>query len=124
MQNHEALEKFGQFIMEELRDKIIDNFERLEQGLLKSPSTQQLIKDLNNIDQKQKEVFRRVLINSIDCGIHGFLFKVQEEHELDGDIKVVVNEVNIAEVSDGLHGELFTEDGWINKYSQYEENND
>lgn len=118
--NNQELDIFGEFLMEELRDKIIKRFDMIDAGLLKSPSTQQLIQDYKQFNKDHKEIIKRVLINSVDSGLHDFLFKIQEEQDMNGRIKVKVNGIDIAEVSDGLHGELFTEDGWIQKYSKYE----
>ncbi|MGG3283605.1 hypothetical protein [Paenibacillus solani] len=120
--NNEVLDIFGEFLMEELRDKIIERFEMINAGLLKSPSTQRLIQDYNQFNKDQREIIQRVLINSIDSGIHDFLFKIQEEQDMNKRIKIKVNDIDIAVESDGLHGELFTEDGWIQKYSKYEGN--
>lgn len=43
--------------------------------------------------------------------------------EQNDDIKVMVGDNDIKEDSDGLEGELYTEDGWINRFSKerYEE---
>ena len=43
-----------------------------------------------------------------------------EEHE---DIDVQVKKQNISDISDGLAGELYTEDGWIQRFTKqrYEE---
>ena len=37
----------------------------------------------------------------------------------ENDIQIIVNEDNIVEMSDGLQGELFTQDGWLEKYSKF-----
>ena len=37
-----------------------------------------------------------------------------EQHE---EISLLYDDVNLNEESDGLSGELYTEDGWIEKYS-------
>ena len=38
-----------------------------------------------------------------------------EDHE---ELKLLLNEENLVEESDGLAGELYTEDGWIKRYSK------
>ncbi|MDE6209993.1 MAG: hypothetical protein K2M73_10030 [Lachnospiraceae bacterium] len=45
--------------------------------------------------------------------LDSFLFMV-EQHE---DICLLYDNINLNEESDGLSGELYTEDGWIEKYS-------
>ena len=44
---------------------------------------------------------------------HDFLSAIQEKNDLEGDIKILVGQINIAGESDGLNGEIFTENGWI-----------
>lgn len=53
------------------------------------------------------------------CIIHFFLF----EQELDGwQISNPDEEIDsIANISDGLSGELYSSNGWIKKYSRYED---
>ncbi len=62
---------------------------------------------------------RRVLLKALDVGLHDFLFGLQEAHDLEQGITVMVEDQNIAEFSDGLHGEPWSEDGWIARFSQY-----
>jgi hypothetical protein len=49
-----------------------------------------------------------------------------EQHEDEVDLLFSEDEdsgkENIRELSDGLSGEIYTEDGWIAKYSNYKEN--
>ncbi len=35
---------------------------------------------------------------------------------------IAITEIRIVKQSDGLNGEIFTEDGWFAKYSRYGEN--
>ena len=56
---------------------------------------------------------------SIDAAIHDFLFAIEEQADFENDIQIIVNEDNIVEMSDGLQGELFTQDGWLEKYSKF-----
>lgn len=121
--SHEiALDIIGTIIMEDLRDKSINYLEKLIEGKWKSPSTQQLQIDLKQFNEDQLKIIKRALIASIDTGIHDFLFKIQEQDE-EG-FRITVNGQNIAEISDGLHGELFTEDGWYHRFSKYGEKQD
>lgn len=114
---------FGQFLVTEFRDNTIDFFEILVKGDWKSPGLQKLQLELSSFDQDQIDIIRRVLIRSIDTGMHDLLFKLQEQADFENEIKILVNGTNIIAESDGLHGELFTEDGWNHRFSKYGENN-
>ncbi|MEM7084213.1 MAG: hypothetical protein AAF465_15900 [Pseudomonadota bacterium] len=50
--------------------------------------------------------------------MHDFLFALEEKRN---DVSVFVGQCNVAEMSDGLQGEIFTEDGWYERFSQHRE---
>ena len=54
-------------------------------------------------------------------GMHDLLFAFQEATDLEKGISINVNGINPAEVSDGLHGEIFGEDGWIAEFSSHKQ---
>ncbi|MFO6425500.1 hypothetical protein [Motilimonas sp. KMU-193] len=110
------LEKFGKVIAQELRDKALNRYLDLESGQLKSPGTQELISKLSEFTQEQKVVVRKLLTECVDSGIHDFLFAIEAEKE---DICVSINGEDIASQSDGLGGELYSDDGWFEKYSEH-----
>ncbi|MCE2573745.1 hypothetical protein [Motilimonas eburnea] len=109
-------EKFGKLISQELRDKALNRYLDLESGRLKSPSMRELMSKLSGFSSDQKELVRKLLTECIDTGIHDFLFALEEENE---EIKVTINGHDIAKESDGLSGEIYTDDGWFEKYSEY-----
>jgi hypothetical protein len=51
--------------------------------------------------------------------MHDLLFALQEESDAEGAVRVYVNGDEVAKLSDGLHGEIFGDDGWIARYSEY-----
>ena len=53
----------------------------------------------------------------VDFSLDSMLFMF-EGHP---DLQLVFQGVDLKEVSDGLSGELYTEDGWIQKFSKYDE---
>ncbi|MCK6074681.1 hypothetical protein [Paenibacillus silvae] len=121
MKEKQALDTFGQIVMSDLRDRSIDFFEQLVEGHWKSPSLEKLQAELQELNEKQINLVRSTLIRSLDRGIHDFLFKLQEQADFENDIEIKVQGVDIIQSSDGLQGELFTEDGWITNFSKYGE---
>jgi hypothetical protein len=51
--------------------------------------------------------------------MHDLLFAFQEAHDRNTGIEIMVDGKPIAELSDGLHGEIFGETGWIVRYSEF-----
>ena len=113
------LDKFGQFLITNFRDNAIYKINSLFEGHSKAPAYQELQNSLKLINDDQKEIIKKAFIISLDSGLHDLLFSLQEATDNEEGIEVLVNGSNIASQSDGLQGELFTEDGWLYKYSLY-----
>jgi hypothetical protein len=111
------LDKLGEIVASELRDSALNRYLDIESGFCGSAIAKQLHEKLQNFDDEQKVVLRAILTDAIDTGIHDFLFAIQESE----DVKIVSGNKNVVELSDGLNGEIFTEDGWFEKYSQHKE---
>ena len=114
-----SLDKFGEFIVVNLRDKAIETAEMLLENGSKSPQTKILQDELLTFNAAQKAIVANTVKASIDAAIHDFLFAIEEQADFENDIQIIVNEENIVEMSDGLQGELFTQDGWFEKYSKF-----
>lgn len=103
--------------MENLRDKSIDFAKKLVNGEWQAPSLSEIQEKLSRFSDEEKKLILICVIGSIDNGIHDFLFALQEQSK----IKVLCDESDIEKLSDGLHGEIFTEEGWRDKFSEYGE---
>lgn len=53
----------------------------------------------------------------VDTTLHHLLWTVEQEDLIEFTFKEDDQIVNINEISDGLAGELYTEDGWISRFS-------
>ncbi|KAF2330383.1 hypothetical protein [Flavobacterium ginsenosidimutans] len=119
MKSKQSLDIFGEFLVKNLRDKGIGNIETLLKNKSKAPSNLKLQTEINKFDESQKELIKEIVIRSIDVAIHDFLFSLQELADFENNIQILVNGKNIVELSDGIHGESYSEDGWNAKFSQY-----
>ncbi len=115
------LNEFGKFITYNLRDRGINHYDLLAKGHWKAPSLQNLQNDLSKLTAEEPDIVRRCVVKVLDNALHDFLFALQEAHDNDEEINIVVDNENIASLSDGLHGEPFTEDGWIAKFGEHPE---
>ena len=123
MKANNTLNKFGEFLIENMRDKGINLAEGLLINHWKAPELLNLQIELQSFSDNQKEIVRQVVIKSIDNAIHDFLFAISEQADFDNEIQIVVDNQNIVELSDGLHGEAYGEDGWYEKFSKYKMGN-
>ena len=114
----DKLNIFGKLISEELRDSALNHYLDIESKWLKSERAKKLSEKLDEFSEEQKQTIRQLLTQSIDVGIHDFLFALEEGRE---DIKIIIDGDNVAELSDGLQAEPYTSDGWYEKYSQHKE---
>ena len=108
-----ALDEFGEIFMEETRDVSIRIMDKKIDGTMKSESAKEFSEKISGFTDEQKEILKSVVSETVDQVLHYFLFMI-EEHE---EIGLLYDDVNLNEESDGLAGELYTEDGWIEMYS-------
>ena len=109
----DALDEFGKIFIEETRDISIENMDNMIDGTLKGETSKAIQEKVNNFTDEQKEVLKYIVSKTVDNVLDNFLFMI-EQHE---EIALLYNKINLNEESDGLSGELYTEDGWIEKYS-------
>ena len=110
----DVLDYFGETLINEVRDRTIRLYDKKIHGTMVDEASRKIYSKLSNFDEEHKAVLEEIIAGVVDLSLHNMLC-VLDEHE---DIKVLVNEDNIAEVSDGLAGELYTEDGWIERFSK------
>jgi len=113
-----SLDKFGQLITENLRDSALNRCLDIEAGVIKSEECLALTKELSTLSESQLKIVKRLVTKCIDTGVHDFLFAIDEVQDA---LPILVNGDNIAEESDGLQGEIFTEDGWYERFSEHQE---
>ena len=116
-----TLDKFGKIIVENLRDKAIHQYHLLEEGKLKAPKLQELQSEINSLNSQQKKLIERVVMDALDVAMHDFLFAIQDCHDRDTGISILVDGENIAAESGMLNGEHIGAGGWIDKYSRFKD---
>ena len=68
---------------------------------------------ISEFSDEQKKLILSCVVKSIDAGIHDFLFALQDYGTKDfREVKIMVDEFDIEQLSDGLQGEIFGENGW------------
>lgn len=115
MNNQDILNEFGVTLMASVRDRSISKLEQAQSGALKGSSGKLLHELFSQFNREQQMIIKEIIIEFIDNTIFNTLSMFEEEEHK----KIFVHGVDINEVSDGLCGELFTEDGWINQFSKY-----
>lgn len=123
MSDKELLDYFGQKFIKHARDQAIFIFESTLSGEMKSERSITLSNELKCFDENQIDILRKAIFMSIDEAIYNTLDMLEQNEE---SMKLFISkegngERNVVKISDGLSGELFSEDGWIAKFSKHRE---
>lgn len=108
------IEKFGEIFINEVRDSTINCFENIFSGTMKGITAQIIQEKILQFNDEEKKKILWIISKAIDQCMYNVLFMAEEHDE----IEIMYEGENIVEESDGLTGELYTEDGWIEKYSE------
>ena len=100
------LEKFGELFINEVRDRTIRVYDKRVNGIMKDISSKELYNEVQHLNDSQRQLIQKIISQVTDLSLHNMLFML-EEH---GEMELFMNGENIAEISDGLSGELYTED--------------
>ena len=119
MNSDNLLDNFGNFLIKNMRDNAIDFFDKLMEGHYKATTLQKIHQELSQFTPEQKNIIRKSFVAGIDTSIHDFLFTLEEIHETTDDIQILVDGKNVVELSNELHKELLTKNGWFSRFSQY-----
>jgi hypothetical protein len=114
---NEQLDKLGILVIRHLHDKILREADTLLSGASKAPAAQSIQSSVCTLSEAHKEAIRQLVLRATITGIHDYLFAVQSS--LESEVKFTANGVDLSDLSDGLHGELFGQNGWIGRFSQY-----
>jgi len=119
-----GLDYFGKILISEVRDRTITNWDMILNGKMKGITAQKVREELSGFSDDNLEVLRWLIPKITDTSLHNLLGMVEQNNEIkieiyDGEIKK-----DITQLSDGLEGELYTDDGWIKRFSKerYDEN--
>jgi hypothetical protein len=123
MDRKKILDDFGKMTMKLVRDTVILQHRKTVTGEMKAKRNVEMHELLKQFDEAQMAIIDETVVSTVDAVIHHFLFML-EQHEAEIGVMVPSNDgsekLNLAKLSDGLGGEMFSEDGWIAKYSSYD----
>src|ERR1700731_3613448 len=118
----QLLDFFGSFLMQHLRDQAGRFYELMLQGKGEEYSPE-LSAFLISLPSEQQEWIKQCVLLSMDNSLHNFLFQIGQFFDQDlpneDAIQMLVNGQDIVPLSDDISAELFGQNGWIRKYSQF-----
>ena len=113
------LHLFGQILMKYVRDETISTWDMMLEGKMKGLTAQEVTSKMSSFSSEQVEILKWMLPKIVDQNLHNLLIMFEENDELFLGVNSENGELEeIKEISDGLAGELYTEDGWIQRFSK------
>jgi hypothetical protein len=122
--NDSPLDRLGRFVMERARDRGLASHTAVESGNAKAPALGRLVNGLAALSEEQRVLVRACVTRAVDATIHHLLFALSEENDFERRVRLLVDDENAAELSDGLQGEAYGNGGWIARFSVFDENGD
>ena len=110
----DELNAFGKILITDVRDRTVHDVDSLISGKYRSSNALKWTKDFSLLDSNGKKIVEAFIPVVVDYCLNNFL-EMFEEHE---EIELKMSGQNLTQISDGLAGELYTEDGWIQKYTK------
>lgn len=113
------LEEFGESLMNEVRDEACGVLQRLMTGKMADKQSKAMYKRIAKLTPEHRGLVEELLVEAVDQGLAMFL-NFLDQHEVVvrwADSKGRKHDVRA--ISDGLMGELYTQDGWIEKFSKF-----
>lgn len=117
----DPLDLFGKTLIEEVRDQTIKTMEWSFQGTARAPYQLELMAGLQKLDPAARDLCSQAVLLAIDHAIANTLDLFEEGAS---DYVVALKKEggleDISAKSDGLQGELYTQDGWVARFSKKE----
>ena len=107
------LDVLGKTLMKEVRDRTIREFDLKMDGTMRDEDSRLFFEKYSRLDDKSKDFINKMVPEIVDLCLHNLLCVPEEYPE----IVISINGKDVCDLSDGLAGELYTEDGWIAKFS-------
>jgi len=117
--NNEHLDYFGRILIKNVRDEAIEHWDNILTGKMKGQESQKIHQDIiNNINKEQIELLQNLLPQVVDTTLHYLLWTIEQEVSIKLSIHLDQSPpLELRNISDGLPGELYSEDGWICRFS-------
>jgi hypothetical protein len=113
------LNRFGQTLMRRVRDASIEHWDSVVQGRMRGPDNQRVATAVAAFTPEQRLLVEWLIVRIVDVTIHSLLSTIEEDESIKVQQCVAGGDcANIAEISDGLGGEPYGDEGWIARFSQ------
>lgn len=114
----DVLDRFGQLLVSEVRDVAVAVALKSLRGQMKDQASKQLEAELAKVPESTRKQIETFATDLVDSTLHNLLSFFEGAEDFMIAFKEDENNlVDLNEISDGLAGELFTDEGWISRFS-------
>lgn len=117
--SNQALDQFGRLLMMKVRDEAISDWKMIVDGRMKGEESEQIRTALRSFTIEQRSVFLSLVPEVVDTVLHHLLFTLEQSEDVK--IRVTSDGIDVPDLkdlSDGLAGELYSDEGWIARFSR------
>jgi hypothetical protein len=111
------LDEFGRVLITEVRDRAIVRVLSILGGTLQRPGAQVLHEQLRSLSSDERNAVEMLSIEAVDSTLHRLLLLLEESNLMDCRLATNAQSVSLKDASDGLAGELYSDAGWIARFS-------
>src|SRR4051812_19944587 len=121
MDHEMLLNEFGKLLMRDVRDSTLETYQATELGTMNAESLQEFHRSLCRLAPEDRALARTVVVRFTDEAIHNLLWMIESTDSVDLVARDEGQVHSLSEISDGLPGELYGNDGWISSYSKFKQ---
>lgn len=110
-----ALDRFGSFLIKNVRDHAISDWDMLLAGDAKSEAAREFYNRIRSLPPEQSELLRDLVPAIVDTTLHHLMWSLDQAADIEVAVTTPQGQVpSLRQVSDGLDGELYF---WVPRYS-------
>lgn len=117
MNNKEILDVVGQEFIRMVRDQALSQFHNMTTREANSEKRQFFLQKYSHLAPEAKDFCQQLAAKMVDMTLHYMFWAIEQSDECD--LVYSDRKISLKEISDGLCGELYTEEGWIERFSKY-----
>jgi hypothetical protein len=119
MNKIDELDIFGKFLISHIRDGVIAEAEALLSGDSMRANSYKITQKLEGLSPEDINNVRELITKSVDYALSNFLSELQSDEHQEPHVKIMVGDTDISKVETFLQGELHSDEGWIERFSEY-----
>src|SRR5262249_4370089 len=117
-----ALDRFGHLLMTKVRDESISEWNMIVTGKMKGERVMKLRQLIERLSDTERHVFLSLVPEVVDSVLHHLLWMFEQEQSVRIGVVTDTEDVqSLNDLSDGLSGELYSDEGWIARFSRENE---